>query len=149
VVIVPGVSVVIPPNGQYVTISFQIPPLPSSFPAINSSCEAYGNTVQVYVTDDANLCTNSIDDKNKALTNVMLIPNPAMNLITISAELIKKENVSVTAIDVFGKEVLHISSAQQLKRFERTVDISAFAAGVYLFKVKAGNEEKTMRVIKQ
>jgi len=149
VVIVPGISVVIPPNGQYVTISFQIPPLPSSFPAINAACEAYGNAVQVHVTDDANLCTNSISDKNKVLTNVMLMPNPAMNAITISADLMKNETLTITAIDVFGKEVLNINANQQLKHFERTIDISAFATGVYLFKIQAGNELKTLRVIKQ
>jgi hypothetical protein len=148
VVVVPGTTVPTPPNGQYVSISFQIPPLPLSFPAINSACEAYGTGVQVFITDDVNVCTSGIDDGSALFTHVSLVPNPAQNMITINAELKQQENITVTAVDVMGKEVYQYADGKKTKRFTHAIDVSAYAAGVYLFKIKAGDVVKSVRMVK-
>jgi len=147
-VIIPGSTTIIPPGGQYVSIQFLLPPLPVSFPAISPTCEAYGDAVLVYVAEDASDCFNSILENN-IISQIMLKPNPAMDNISLSVQLKKESVLSVTIHDVFGREILQREFGESLKQHQQNFDISMLAAGVYLFHVKAGDEVRSMRVVKQ
>ena len=80
-------------------------------------------------------------DEN-ALTNFVYYPNPSDGLVNISAGEKMEE---LTVYNVTGQLLLR----KNLNATNALVDISAFAKGVYLFRVIAGPKEMNFRIIRQ
>jgi hypothetical protein len=67
-------------------------------------------------------------------------PNPFNPLTQIGYELPYGTNVSLKVYDLLGREVLTlIEGMQEAGHQEATFDASAYASGVYFYKLQAGN----------
>lgn len=93
--------------------------------------------------------TGGIFKLNGSLSNEMftasqfkIYPNPANSIVTISSE--NSDSFNVKVMDLAGKVMMN----QELSGVENTVDVSTYAAGIYLFEVKAGNRTDTFKVVK-
>ena len=69
-------------------------------------------------------------------------PNPANNFVSITAESADAFNLKVT--DLSGKVMMN----NELSGIDNTIDVSNYAAGIYLFEIKAGNRTDTIKVVK-
>jgi hypothetical protein len=149
IITVPGSSALIPPDGSYVSIQFRIPPLPSSFPSVSSSCTTFGTPVQLYIAGSTSDCEpNSVKDFNN-LSSFALIPNPANNMVMIKGELLNAENVIITLSDVLGKVLVSEKVVSNSNRIEYPINISDIASGVYMIHIETDNQRNTLRLVKE
>lgn len=77
-------------------------------------------------------------------------PNPFNGKTSFDINLKKPADVSVEVCDLFGR-ILSINKYVSLSSgvHQLTIDASKFAAGVYTYKVKAGNDSATKKMIVQ
>jgi hypothetical protein len=91
--------------------------------------------------------TPSVGVKENELNNAQLslYPNPANESITISANSIKTQPVTVTIMDVLGRELLKRTYAQT--QFTDNVNVSNFNNGVYFCVISNDSGKKTLKFI--
>lgn len=82
---------------------------------------------EVEVPDDA----GSVSEINNNLVNLQMNPNPANNTVTINTE----EGAEIGIYTIVGAEVLKIKNANETQ----SIDVSNFAEGTYIVKVKTDN----------
>jgi hypothetical protein len=77
-------------------------------------------------------------------------PNPYTGKTSFDIKLQKLSDVSVEVINILG-EVLSFSKYSNLGAGTHTliIDGSKFSAGIYMYKVKAGNDVVTRKMIVQ
>lgn len=77
-------------------------------------------------------------------------PNPFDQQTTVSFNLDNTKEVELTVYDVIGKQVMTLAKGN-LSEGQHTfnIDGTALKAGVYFVKLKAGNVERTMKIIHQ
>ncbi len=81
---------------------------------------------------------------------VEFFPNPTMNRVGLRIPAsISSNGVRVEAMDALGRIVLQQSIAPHTGESEITFDLSGYAAGVYIFKIAAGENVAYKRVLKQ
>lgn len=107
-----------------------------------------GTEFKITVDDSGNLTTSEVTSKKSASIpiDVEIYPNPAENLLTISINDKKVQEVDAEIYDISGKMIFmrnYISNSFQIK----TTD---FANGTYLLKLNdgKGNLIKTKKIIK-
>ncbi|MBI3500499.1 MAG: T9SS type A sorting domain-containing protein [Bacteroidetes bacterium] len=93
----------------------------------------------------------AVNNLSSNLLSVSATPNPAFDVTTIRYELNESENVSLSIVDLSGKEVF--SQAQGTKaqgKHQVKVDVSNFNSGMYFYTLTAGNYKMTgkMSVVK-
>ncbi len=97
----------------------------------------YGETHDYNVTVTPQLATNTFDN-----IQFVSFPNPVKDVLNLSYD---KNITSVTVINLLGQEVL----TTKFNSNEAKIDMSTLISGVYMVKVLADNEEKTIKVIKE
>ncbi|PQJ73271.1 S8 family serine peptidase [Polaribacter butkevichii] len=79
-----------------------------------------------------------LDDTN---INVNVYPNPAKNQLLISTDAL---NFTIKIYTMLGKKVLEKTVSSS-----KIVDVSFLESGVYLLKISKGNQQKTIKLMKQ
>jgi serine protease AprX len=107
---------------------------------INNSTDQYGFGIPDFeVAYNALLSVPHFDDFSK----IDIFPNPIENFFTISNN-ISFNGYSVQIFNILGKKVL-----EQSKLTSNKIDISVLQKGVFLLKIQKGNQQKTLKLIKQ
>ena len=115
-----------------------------------------GGTYVVFVTDMSN-CTNSdtifVDMFVSSFESleeeqVVLSPNPTMGAFQLDFQLGLEKEVNVSVFDITGKEMLN-SSRKSITEDNWTFDLSQHPEGVYLVKIKIGEDFLVKRIILQ
>lgn len=123
-----------------------------SSPAItNLGIGSYSVTVT-----DANNCqsTGSVtlvgtSIKNvKGITLVKVYPNPANAKLNVVVELTDAQNINVEIFNSIGQQMWQ-KEYSNYNTLTETIDISSFAQGVYMVRIKANESIKTIRLIKE
>lgn len=92
---------------------------------------------QIAAYDASLLGTNQFNNANFAY-----YPNPVKNILNVS----HTEDISHIAVyNLLGQQVI----AKSVNNTQSQIDMSELAAGTYMVRVTAGNQTKTMKVIKQ
>ncbi|WP_309640895.1 T9SS type A sorting domain-containing protein [Flavobacterium sp.] len=93
-----------------------------------------------------NTCTtefvNTLATKGFAFDQFSFYPNPVKNAFHISNDVVMD---SMTITSVLGQTIL----TKNIEASEATIDLSLLSKGIYFVKVKAKNEEKTVKIIKE
>jgi photosystem II stability/assembly factor-like uncharacterized protein len=96
---------------------------------------------------DITAVTVGLNESGPISNQVLLIPNPSNNEISVStnneSELIKDINV----FDVYGQQVLHFQDVNKPASF--TFDISALNKGAYILQLKTDKGQELIKFIKQ
>lgn len=111
------------------------------------------NTASIYFDFNPAIVTNVCDTEfvNTLSSDAFdqgaftLYPNPTSGMLTIA---LKDTSVAIDALnvmDVSGKTVLR----KTVNDSKAVVDITALANGMYFIQLKAGQQEKTIKVVKQ
>lgn len=109
------------------------------------------------VVTNAQGCTTSstgvianVGIKNNAnITNLMVYPNPATNVITIAASLGKSQNVTLNIFDMNGKLVYTISQINADANYSNSINLDGFASGVYMVQLVTNNGSVQQRIVKE
>ena len=75
-------------------------------------------------------------------SNFKVYPNPVKDILNLDYI---QDISSVTVFNLLGQQML----SKEINAEKGNIDMSGFAAGSYLVKVLAGNQSKTIKVIKQ
>ena len=75
--------------------------------------------------------------------NINIYPNPASGKVNISA-INSDENIGYEVFDIMGRQLAKgdVDAHQSM-----TINTSSWKAGVYVIKLRAGNNEKTQQLI--
>jgi len=107
---------------------------------INNPTDQYGYGIPDFeAAYNSVLSVTHFDDFSK----IKIFPNPTKDFFTISNN-ISLDNFSVQVFNIIGKKVL-----EQSKLTSNKMDISALQKGIYLLKIQKGNQQKTLKLIKQ
>lgn len=77
--------------------------------------------------------------------NFGMYPNPAVNEVTIKFNTTK--DVSVDLFDINGRSVLNNNFKTQSSSFNQNIDISNLATGVYVVKIKSGDNTMFRKLV--
>jgi hypothetical protein len=80
------------------------------------------------------------------VTEIKAFPNPTSGKVNVWMDLNQKTEVELEVYDLFGRKLF--SHTERTRAFYQEVDMQSFGAGVYLFKLKAGIQMKTLRVVR-
>ncbi len=80
---------------------------------------------------------------------VNIYPNPADDIVNIEASNISSTTANISVTDITGKLLLQKEIKAVNKNINTSIDINAFAPGFYILTVKAGVEQKVMKLVKK
>ena len=87
--------------------------------------------------------------ENEELTKVELSPNPSRGIFNVSFEAARNSTVDITIANYLGKEVYSEQFNPQEDVFEKSIDISSNANGIYLLTIKTNTGLINKRVVIQ
>ena len=117
------------------------------FICLQNYVKAMGDdTLNILICPSQDACTKSLNLQNELLKNIFIYPNPAENTLTIErvSNLTDKVRVCITSIN--GQELYHNQLDLSNKQ---TIDISAFASGVYFVNVQDETTTDVIKVVKK
>ncbi len=127
-----------------------------SFPATAELLNVPAGEYSV-VIQDAQGCTDSlsfvveiissVSTPNYSLQNVTLYPNPTSGLVNLSLELPQSQPIRLFVVNQLGQLIYEEQWASQTS-LQTQLDLNGQAAGIYFLRIFAGNEQKTIRVVK-
>ena len=83
----------------------------------------------------------SVDDA--FLDYFKVVPNPVASVLTIHSTL--KSPISIRMYNVLGHQVIETLSNKELS----TIDMSAYASGIYYLKIEGDNKATTIKIVKE
>ncbi|REJ83554.1 MAG: T9SS C-terminal target domain-containing protein [Bacteroidetes bacterium] len=75
-------------------------------------------------------------------------PNPARDQVQVSIAQIKKTKVNIRVTDLLGNRLISSSENAEYS-YNKNINISGLAAGIYIVRVEYGNEVQTVRIVKE
>ncbi len=101
-----------------------------------------------YVADSAKITPGLFIGIQKVSINnteIKMYPNPTNGIIYFESDLLSDDEINISFTDVLGKEILKSSALIPDKKFQ--MDLSSFNSGIYFMSIKAGNEQRRIKVI--
>lgn len=78
-----------------------------------------------------------------------VFPNPVKDITTVNIDIPEAASISIMITDAGGKELKRINMEGAAGGNTKQVNMTAFASGTYMFKIKAGDENKVITVVKK
>ncbi len=80
------------------------------------------------------------------VANFSVYPNPSNGVFTASLRLESASDVTISVLDMTGKKIFE-STDRSVQELNKSVDLSAIAAGVYVVNVKTDNGSVNQRIV--
>jgi hypothetical protein len=117
-----------------------------------------GTFVITYMVTDVNSCSASdtasvtVDicegiATNNGSSEITVYPNPASNMINISVGNANFSQLTISIVDIQGKEVYNETDKNISADYNKQINIEQFAKGVYYIKMNTGNDSKVQKLI--
>lgn len=84
----------------------------------------------------------------KESSNLMLYPNPVMDQLQISYEILKEGNVQVEIIDLQGRILHRQTISSQNGPNQAIIPVTHLRGGLYIFRLKNGTNVETIKFLK-
>ncbi len=94
-------------------------------------------------------CPLSTLDIQLTKPSINVYPNPTNNLINISITGLNPGDITISVIDIMGKELQKINSALTSENFSSMLDLSNYADGIYLIQIRSKNSVFSNKVVLQ
>ena len=91
--------------------------------------------------------TTGIEDRNSAIKEFSVYPNPVTNQMTLNFSLEEGQNIVVRLTDALGKEVFRNEFSAIGGQVRKTFALSEFAEGVYTISVQTENSIQSQKLI--
>lgn len=89
-----------------------------------------------------------LSTKKESFDNLLVYPNPANDVLTISADLVSIADAKVQIFDLNGKKVFDNSNLFYNTNLA-TINISNLAVGTYLLKLTTNETDQTVKIVKK
>jgi len=83
-----------------------------------------------------------------ANSSISLFPNPSSDLIYLNLVNFENKNITVEIVNSIGQSVFSKHFVTGVNNTTETLDITDFNNGIYMIKVKFGEDHRTFRIIK-
>lgn len=87
-----------------------------------------------------NYVYSSVKPANPDEISLQIFPIPAVDVLTYSFELSKRENIQTTITDVFGQNIYRHKQNNALGKVTDGINVKAYPSGNYIFTIKVGNK---------
>ena len=105
----------------------QIPPLPSNFPSVNPSCNAFGTPAQFYYK----ACPTSVENIKLQIADFVVYPNPNKGQFNIEFNSLKIQNVDISVFNNLGQIVMWKSINEINGNHKIQMNLAGLVSGVY------------------
>ncbi len=100
------------------------------------------------VSKTINVIATSVSEEVSAFNNFIMYPNPTRENVTIDFNLIKSETVSVSIMDLSGKEIMSIpSSRMNVGKQSMELSTSVLSEGMYIVRVNGVESSISSRLV--
>jgi hypothetical protein len=107
-------------------------------------------TRKIYQTEVHSPYSNPLGvTENQGNSQLSIFPNPSRNSIFISSDGMKGEEIKWSVLNMIGETVLSGSSENNSSSFQKQIDISNLASGIYFLKLETENESITRKFIRE
>jgi Secretion system C-terminal sorting domain len=107
------------------------------------------NVAGCAVTDCQTIIVTGISESILSQNSIQVMPNPLADNSTLMISLNRNADVEINAYDLIGNKVDNIMNGSRGQGTHRiSWNTENLASGIYFVKVKANNEEKTIKVIR-
>lgn len=87
-------------------------------------------------------------EKDITELEILVFPNPFFNTINISIQDVKKNNVSISLADMFGRTLFEIENREFYNSGIFEINTSHISKGVYLLSIISKEFQKTFTIVK-
>lgn len=117
--------------------------------AFNSNVDGHkgGDVTQLSTLRVKENGTASVINAQNNKVTVSAYPNPASNFVNISFALAQKENVAIKILNLAGKIVYQTTEDNIIGVFNKQIETSQLANGVYLIQTQIGENICTNKVV--
>ncbi len=91
--------------------------------------------------------TSSGITENEIVSNISIFPNPAENNVKINFTVNTLQNVKLSVIDIIGNSIYHESLNKFIGTYDKSLDLSKFAKGLYLINIKTDNGSYNQKLL--
>jgi serine protease AprX len=89
----------------------------------------------------------TLSSNSEEISKFIMYPNPTNDQFTVALkEQLSGNEISISVYDILGKQILN-TSFENTGRFEETIEVSSFKAGIYLVRVGDGSTFSTRKLI--
>ena len=83
------------------------------------------------------------------ITNLKVYPNPSKGMISINFESQESQNVEISITNYLGEKVFKQEVSNLINTYNRTIDLSDKANGIYLLSIKTNNKIFNKKIVIQ
>lgn len=84
---------------------------------------------------------------NTLQADIQIFPNPTSEKIGINIQNIQSKNLNYQLLTLDGKILSETTISEAVSEWKGTLDLAAYANGIYFIRFYSGNEEKTLQFI--
>lgn len=95
---------------------------------------------------EANYTVDNVGVEENSFANVSVYPVPAKDRLMISFDLEGMQNINLRILDITGKVVIEALESSVVGTFNKTLDISKLAQGVYILRARGENGTLTRKI---
>lgn len=107
-----------------------------------------GNNLYIDQVNVSSERISGVEDEVLAANSVNMFPNPATAQVTLSYQISSTANVSISVLNMLGKEVASVpATVKGAGTHETTLNIADLAGGVYFITFTAGNQQVTQKLV--
>ncbi|MBK6522633.1 MAG: choice-of-anchor D domain-containing protein [Sphingobacteriaceae bacterium] len=144
----PSVPFTVTPSGS-ITFSVQFTPsaIGSRSTTIVLASNDFDEDYYQYKIEGNGLSTVGLNEVANEIENVILFPNPTNEMATLKINSEKAEHVTVTIIDIQGKQVMQLE--KDIAKGEQLINIqtTTLSNGNYFVKTKVGTKSSTIKMV--
>ncbi len=86
-------------------------------------------------------------NENEVINDISVFPNPAENNVKITFNVYTLQNIELSVVDVIGNTVYNESTNNFVGSFEKSIDLSTFAKGLYVVRIKTDNGSYNQKLV--
>ena len=105
------------------------------------------NNFSIYQSKMTTSITQGINEGNNAI-QLELFPNPIADKLIISAVFTQAETIRISVLNAISQEIIHLSPESVKGTYNRTLDLSSLAAGIYYFRMDVGGKVLMKKIVK-
>jgi len=113
---------------------------------INSDFDEYAYNFRVEGTGTI-VSTVGLTETTNELSDIVLFPNPTNDIATLTFSCDKQEHITVSVIDVQGKEVMKVEKDITKGKQSMNLQTNTLSNGTYFVKSKIGTRSSTIKMV--
>lgn len=83
------------------------------------------------------------------ISNLNVYPNPNKGKLNISFNVDQLSPISISIVDVSGRELMHLNEPARLGMFDKIIDIQSLTGGIYFINIQTSQGIFCTRIIKE